>query len=355
MRIMWHARASREARMGYGRVGWKIPTFLEDAGAELLDSREWDWDWRIVCGLPESWYLQHGGVIEDLCLHTMCEATPLDDSWVDVLNHIGLIWVPSQWCKDVFIESGVVRPIMVCGYGIDVDEYPYIHRERGGSLPYTFLAMDFSIFGRKRMTKVVEAFVHVKRKLPDMNLRLVVKTNTNWGQPPPWGSDDIPIEFYNGKAGPWNIFDHGERVRHVSIVTGLLTTGEMKSLFALADCFVHPTAGEGFGLPVMEAMGTGLPAITSAHSGQMEYLRDDVALLLDTKPVALGDDEAGPIFAEADFEQLVDHMVWCATNRKMAEAIGKRASDYVTREWTWDSAGEKALALLEEHLRRREI
>ena len=45
-------------------------------------------------------------------------------------------------------------------------------------------------------------------------------------------------------------------------------------MYAGADVFVLPTRGEGWGLPIVEAMAMELPVIVTNHSGPTEYLTD---------------------------------------------------------------------------------
>ena len=42
-----------------------------------------------------------------------------------------------------------------------------------------------------------------------------------------------------------------------------LNDQEMAGLYAACDCLAHPYRGEGFALPVVEAMACGLPAIVT--------------------------------------------------------------------------------------------
>ena len=54
-----------------------------------------------------------------------------------------------------------------------------------------------------------------------------------------------------------------ERGYPVEYIDRSLTEAEMAGLYAACDCLVHPFRGEGFGLPVVEAMACGLPAIVT--------------------------------------------------------------------------------------------
>lgn len=50
---------------------------------------------------------------------------------------------------------------------------------------------------------------------------------------------------------------------------------EMPRLYAAADAFVLPTRGEGWGLPIMEAMAMGLPTIATNWSGPSEFMTEE--------------------------------------------------------------------------------
>ena len=74
-------------------------------------------------------------------------------------------------------------------------------------------------------------------------------------------------------------------------VTFLGYTGEsaLRGLYAHAACLVLPSLGEGFGLPVLEAMACGTPVVTASTSSLPE-VAGDAALLVDPNDaVALAD------------------------------------------------------------------
>lgn len=66
------------------------------------------------------------------------------------------------------------------------------------------------------------------------------------------------------------------------VFTGLFPEDEKCDLYALADIYVMPSRGEGFGYVFLEALASGVPAIGSKHDGGREaLLNGELGLLVD--------------------------------------------------------------------------
>lgn len=68
----------------------------------------------------------------------------------------------------------------------------------------------------------------------------------------------------------------GDRV----VFTGFFPEEEKADLFALADVYVMPSRGEGFGFVLLEALASGVPVVASKHDGGREAVRDGALGLL---------------------------------------------------------------------------
>ena len=113
-----------------------------------------------------------------------------------------------------------------------------------------------------------------------------------------------------------------DRVRFL----GRVPQSHLRALYHVAAVLLHISLYEGFGLPVLEAMGAGLPVVTS-NVGAMRELGEDAARLVNPLDV---DEVAGAI------EQvLVDDPL----RQRMVEA-GRRRAERMTWERTVDKTIE---------------
>jgi glycosyltransferase involved in cell wall biosynthesis len=87
-----------------------------------------------------------------------------------------------------------------------------------------------------------------------------------------------------GRAG-WKTREYHRAVREVSQSArihqiGFVPAEDLPALMACATAFVWPSLYEGFGLPPLDAMASGVPVLTSAVSSIPEVV-GDAALLVD--------------------------------------------------------------------------
>lgn len=61
---------------------------------------------------------------------------------------------------------------------------------------------------------------------------------------------------------------------HLTVFAGFVPTDELTSYYRLADAFVMPSTGEGFGIVFLEAMACGCPTIAGDLDGSSEALAD---------------------------------------------------------------------------------
>lgn len=104
----------------------------------------------------------------------------------------------------------------------------------------------------------------------------------------------------------------------------------LRDLYRRAACLVLPSLGEGFGLPVLEAMACGLPVITSRVSSLAEIAGD-----------------AAVTVNPYDATELSDAMHRVLTDRDLREDLRRRGLERAG-QFTWRQTAEHVSALLDE-------
>ena len=162
----------------------------------------------------------------------------------------------------------------------------------------------------KGMQSVIEAIPSVMSELPEVELHVV-------GDGPERRSLEALVER----------LDLGERI----VIHGALTTAERDQLMRTAWVSVNASAGEGWGISVIEANSLGIPVLAYRRPGLQDSIRDG-----ETGWLIEEDQELGTEIVRVLHEVRVE---------SAAAAMGKRARQWAS-QFTWDEMADQTLALL---------
>jgi glycosyltransferase involved in cell wall biosynthesis len=202
----------------------------------------------------------------NLLHHYAWEESGFPAAWVADFNaHLDGVTCLSSHVEKVLLDNGVHIPMATSGAG--VDHWERIVPSTGYSVTgraFRFLHVS-SCFPRKGIDTLLDAYGKAFTNADDVSL--IVKTFTN-------PHNEIHSLLAERRS-------HTSSYPDVVVIEGDLSESDLKALYQQCHALVAPSRAEGFGLPIAEAMLTGLPVITTAWSGQLDFCTEQTSWLVD--------------------------------------------------------------------------
>ncbi|MGL4555795.1 MAG: glycosyltransferase, partial [Gemmataceae bacterium] len=271
----------------------------------------------------------------------------IPEAWLDLIGRgVDEVWAYTEYVRRCYLDSGVPADMVhVVPLGVDPDLFRPDAPPRARPLAkgFQFLFVGGSL-RRKGVDLLLAAFTAEFR--PDEDVGLVIK--------------DMGAEtFYRGQTAAAAIRAHQDAGAAIVHLTADIPAEEMPGLYTAADCLVHPYRGEGFGLPVAEAMACGLPVIVTAGGATDDFCTDATAYRIPAGRVPFPEDRIDnsttrgrPWWLEPEPAALRAALRAVVTERDAARARGAAAAAAIRAGWTWDHAAAKVTARLTALARR---
>lgn len=284
--------------------------------------------------------------------HCIFETNALLQDFVQGCNRMDRLIVPSQFHYDAFERAGVRVPMAVIPEGVDPERFT----PHGPGLPkipkrFSFLFVS-QLSYRKSFDLVLRAFLELFAGRDDVQLLLRCYMHDGSPKDLQQVRDFIRI-FREEEMG-------GLKSGYVYLL-GNVADLYMPQLYRSAQVLLAPFRGEGWGLPITEALSSELPVIATAWGGPMAYLNKDIATLLSYQLEAIPQDipdaflgghlmmarDEGHMLAEPDYEQLKYAMWDSYQNYFLHKAKATRARQYLSKHFRWEQAAHKLADWLE--------
>lgn len=271
----------------------------------------------------------------------------LPERWVYNINKfLDQAWVPSHFVRESYLRSGVLpEKVAVVPNGVDTEQFS--PHAPALVLPtekqFKFLYVGGGIL-RKGIDLLLNAFVEVFSEHDDVCL--VVKE---------FGAGKV---YSTLEIGEWieryrRTHDSMPEILHLNEE---LPVEQMPSLYNACDCLVHPYRGEGFALPVAEAMACEKPVLVTDYGACLDYCSPDNAYLLPAQEVPFKEKQIDnslvtvdyPYWAEPDYEALKALLRHIYENQKEAQEKGRQGRQTIVEQFTWRHAVLKLETQLDE-------
>jgi glycosyltransferase involved in cell wall biosynthesis len=263
------------------------------------------------------------------------EESAFPAQWVKKFNaHLSGITCLSRHVLKVMRDNGVALPMAVSGCGVDHWERVVASRESVlDSLvlrSFRFLHVS-SFFPRKGPDALLEAWARAFDDADDVCL--VIKTFPN-----PHNRVREQLEA---------LFARFPRCAPIHVIEDDMSDSDLKALYQRCQVLVAPSCAEGFCLPIAEAMLTGIPAITTGWSGQLDFCAPENSWLVDYRF-----EQADTHFrllpsawASIDVDALATAMINAhGTSTELRQGMAQRGRELLLSEFRWSKVAERLIA-----------
>ncbi len=256
-------------------------------------------------------------------------------------NTLDEVLTPSHWSKQILVENGITKPIRVVPEGYDEELYNVQHTpeyviERAKQRGYwTFLHIG-KFEARKSSAMIIQAFQTACCQAR-VHANLIMKCENPFN--PEWRREfDEAVRMQGNEYGTVLLQKSGD-----------LKDEDMAGMYQDCDFGLYASRGEAWGLPIMEGIASGLPTITTACTGQSEYLKDYPKILI----VPCGEKEIADdgVFFRGDrgqwivpsYDQIVLALKYVLLNPEFVYKSLRPHCVNAVREYTWQNAVKKII------------
>eukprot|EP01060_Flectonema_neradi_P009661 TRINITY_DN1687_c0_g1_i2.p1 TRINITY_DN1687_c0_g1~~TRINITY_DN1687_c0_g1_i2.p1 ORF type:complete len:796 (+),score=138.20 TRINITY_DN1687_c0_g1_i2:19-2406(+) len=305
-----------------------------------------------------------GGRPDYIVGRSMYEFTKLDPKWIPKANDPELvdeIWVPSQYVYVVFKNNGInENRLAVIPEPIDTHLYSKrntpkltlpqrqlrwktastVSNPEGRSLSTTYKFFSvFKLEPRKGWELLVRSFVQeFTREGMNNNVSLYLVCYI-WGIPDSRNPNTILNKIKN-EIKDMGINPDDNNIPHIEVIAEELSERDLVRMYASVDAFVLPSRGEGWGLPIIQAMSMGLPAIATNWSGNVDFMHPEASLLLSVESFSPVPEESGygsasgKLWANPSQSHLRQLMRQLVDDPAAGRRIGDRARQYIVENYS---------------------
>lgn len=252
-------------------------------------------------------------------------------------SDLDFMMVTSSFVKEAFKGSGVTIPVEVIGNGCDhvleVDYKEEVHKKTADKR----ILHVSSCFPRKGAELLVDAYCRTYTKNDDVEL--LIKTTPN---------PHNRIETYVQEAT-----NNISSAPKITIINSHWENAQIVSLYKSADLLVAPSKGEGFGLPLAEAMLFGVPVATTAFSGQTDFCTPETSFPIDYSLAPSGSHVSSgySLWAEPSVASIASAVRQALSDPEQAKRRAEKGRQLILRDFTWARVVERIEKCLSNSLR----
>ena len=273
--------------------------------------------------------------------YNVWETTRQPNDFFEKLKRFDQVWVPSEWQRQCTIEQGIpAEKVKVVPEGVDVKTYKPKNRVISKPIdrPFRFLLVGRWEY-RKATREIIQTFTKTFSEQDNVELLILVDN--------PFATDGVNTT--EERLEKFGISHTGIKVLHD------LSKDDYVETLKSADVFVSCARGEGWNLPLIEAMSCGIPSLYSNWGAQLQFAegRGIPVKIKGEIPAAVQNDEswnsnAPGNFAEPDFDDLSEKMKQVVEKYAVYKKKALDDSDEIREIFTWENAAKIGKEFIDE-------
>ncbi len=272
--------------------------------------------------------------------YTVWETTELPDHFFKALLKFDYVWVPSEWQRKCTIEQGIPESrVKVVPEGVEVSEFFPLNNKEESNIdsPFKFLLVGRWEY-RKYTKEIIKAFSETFSY--DDNVELLINVAN------PFANDGLQttqqrLERFQLNHPKIKVVDHLPREEYIRLIRE-------------CDVFVSCARSEGWNLPLIEAMSSGIPSIYSNWGAQLQFAENKgiPVRIVGEVPASVENNESwNPStpgnFIEPDFDDLKIKLRDSYENFKSHKEKALNDSEDIRERFKWENAAKIAKSYLD--------
>lgn len=259
------------------------------------------------------------------------EESRIPEQFIKSFNrYLDGIGTMSNFVTEVLRDNDITIPVRTMGIGVELpSNYKELSKFQLNTHKKNIFLHISSAFPRKGVDILLKAYCQAFTASDDVCL--VIKTFPN-----PHNSN-LEREIENLRKNKEN--------PEIELINKDLSTDRLYGLYKSATCYVHVARGEGFGLPVAEAMLAKVPVIVSPNTGMADFCTEETAILVDY------------VMSEANTHLSITGSMWAEPNADMltkqmykfiyspeefdVERKVQNAYQLISTQYTWKAVAER--------------
>lgn len=273
--------------------------------------------------------------------YNVWETTRQPDEFFEQLKKFDQVWVPSEWQRRCTIEQGIPSDkVKVVPEGVDINSYKPKNRVISNPInrPFRFIIVGRWEY-RKATREIIETFTKTFSEQDNVELLILVDN--------PFATDGL--KSTEERLEKFKISHKSIKVLHE------LSKNEYVQTLQSADAFLSCARGEGWNLPLIEAMSCGIPSIYSDWGAQLQFAANrgiPVKIKGEVSAAVQNDESWNPNtpgnFAEPDFDDLSKKMKEVVERYVVYKKKALDESDEIRELFTWKRTAETAKQFIDE-------